>query len=78
MEFPTTPDDNPDLDRMLRWFEVVYRFSTYAIISFWIDDKTEHNSVKITMKLATREHREEWTREEMKVPKEYSRATRKL
>ena len=40
---------------MLRWFEVVYRFSTYAIISFWIDDKTEHNSVKITMKLATRE-----------------------
>ena len=72
------PDDNPELERMLRWFEVVYRFSTYAIISFWIDDKTEHNSVKITMKLATREHREEWTREEMKVPKEYRRATRKL
>ena len=45
------PDDNPDLDRMLRWFEVVYRFSTYAIISFWIDDKTEHNSIKITMNL---------------------------
>ena len=72
------PDDNPELERMFRWLELVYRFSTYAIISFWIDDKTEHNSVKITMKLATREHREEWTREEMKVPKEYRRATRKL
>ena len=72
------PDDNPELERMFRWFEVVYRFSTYAIISFWIDDKTEHNSFKITMKPATREHREEWTREEMKVPKEYRRATRKL
>ena len=72
------PDDNPELERMFRWLELVYRFSTYAIISFWIDDKTEHNSVKITMKLATREHREEWTREEMKVPKKYRRATRKL
>ena len=72
------PDDNPDLERMLRWFEVVYRFSTYAIVSFWIDDKTERNSVKITMNLGTGERKEEWTREEMKVPKEYRRATRKL
>ena len=28
------PDDNPDLERMFLWFEVVYRFSTYAMISF--------------------------------------------
>ena len=72
------PDDNPDLERMLRWFEVVYRFSTYAIISFWIPDKKEHNSVKITMNLGTGECKEEWTREEMKVPREYRHATRKL
>ena len=72
------PDDNPDLDRMLRWFEVVYRFSTYAIISFWIDDKTEHNSVKMTINLTPGESRAEWTKDEMKVPRKYSRATRKL
>ena len=72
------PDDNPKLEPMLRWFELVYRFSTYAIVSFWIDDKTEHNSVKITMKPATRECKTEWAREEMKVPREYRHATRKL
>ena len=72
------PDNNPDLDRMLRWFEMVYRFSTYAIISFWIDDKTEHNSVKITMNITTGMRREEWTREKMKVPKKYRYTTRKL
>ena len=63
---------------MLRWFELVYRFSTYAIISFWIDDKMEHNSVKITMNLTTGKHRQEWTKVEMKVPKKYRQATRKL
>ncbi len=72
------PDDNPDLERMFRWFEVVYRISTYAIISFWIPDKTERNSVKITTNFTTGKCRAEWTREEMKVPKEYRRATRKL
>ena len=72
------PDDNPYLERMLRWLELVYRYSTYAIISFWIDDKTERNSVKITMNLGTGECKEEWTREEMKVPKKYRHATRKL
>ena len=70
--------DDSALERMLRWLELVYRYSTYAIISFWIDDKTEHNSVKITMNLGTGECKEEWTREEMKVPKKYRQATRNL
>ena len=72
------PADNPTLERMRRWIELVYRYSTYAIISFWIDDKTEHNSIKITTNLATGESKVECTREEMKVPKKYRRATRKL
>ena len=72
------PADNSDLERMLRWIELVYRYSTYAIISFWIDDKTEHNSVKITMNLGTGECGTEWTREEMKVPRKYRRATKNL
>ena len=72
------PAENCDLERMLRWLELVYRYATYAIISFWIDDKTEHNSIKITMNLATGECKEEWTREEMKVPRKYRPATRKL
>ncbi len=72
------PDNDPDIKRMLDWFALVYIFSTYAIISFWIDDKTEKNSVKITTNLATGERREEWTREEMKVPRQYRHTTKKL
>ena len=64
------PDDNPDLERMFLWFEVVYRFSTYAIISFWIPDKTEHNSVKITTNFTTGKCRAEWTKEKYESTKE--------
>ena len=75
---PDDPDDNPELERMLGWFELVYRFSTYAIISFWIDDKTEHNSVKMKINLTSDDSRAEWTRIKMKVPRKCRKATRKL
>ena len=78
MEFLTTRKIALTSSGILGWFDLVYRFSTYAIISFWIDDKTETNSVKITMNLSTGEHREEWTRKEMKVPRKYRRTTRNL
>lgn len=47
--------DDPDNDEHLQWiltlFEAVYRLSTYAIVSFWIDEKHEENTVKIEMKV---------------------------
>ena len=75
---PKNPDNNLDIERTLHWFDLVYRLSTYALISFWIDDKTERNSVKISMNLATGKTTQEWTRNKMRVPKKYRRATNKL
>ena len=71
-------DNNPNVEQMLPWFDLVYRLSTYAIISTWIDDKTVKNSVTIKMNMTTREHTEEWTREKMRVPRKYRRATKRL
>ena len=67
-----------DIEHMLHWFDLVYRFSTYALISFWIDDKTEENSVKITINTTTWETTQKWTRNEMQVPKKYRRFTKRL
>ena len=67
-----------DIERTLHWFDLVYRFSTYALISFWIDDKTEENSVKITTNTTTGKTTQEWTRNEMRVPKKHRRATKQL
>ena len=75
------PDDHenyPKMDPILRWFEMLYRASTYAMISSWIPDKTEEVNVKITVSLTKGVRSEEWDRREMKVPKKYSRATKRL
>ena len=64
-----------DIEHTLHWFDLVYRFSTYALISFWFDDKTEENSVKITINTTTWKTTQKWTRNEMQVPKQYRRAT---
>ena len=42
-------DYREKLDQMECWFHLIYRFSSYGIISFWIDDKTEENSVIATV-----------------------------
>ena len=67
-----------DIEQTLHWFDLVYRFSTYALVSFWIDDKTEENSVKITINTTTRKTTQHWTRNEMQVPPKYRHATKKL
>ena len=72
------PDNDPDIERILRWFDLIYRLSTYALISFWIDDKTEEVSVRITMNLTTGKTTDEWTRNEMQVPKKYRRSAKKI
>ena len=71
-------DNDPAVERILRWIDLVYRLSTYAIISTWIDDKTEEVSVKISMNLTTGKHTKEWTRKEMQVPSRYRRATKNM
>ena len=71
-------DYREKLDQMECWFHLIYRFSTYGIISFWIDDKTEENSVKATVNLTTGKTTEDWTRKEMKVPRQYRHTAKKL
>ena len=72
------PDNDPALQKMLDWFDFVYKLSTYSVISTWIDDKTEVVSASITINMTTGEHTEKWARNEMRVPKNYRRASKDL
>ena len=38
-----------EIDRISRWLDFVYRCATYALISYWIDDKLEEKVTRITM-----------------------------
>ena len=72
------PDNDPALKQTLDWFDLVYKLSTYALISTWIDDKTEDVSASITINMTTGEHTEKWARNEMRVPKNYRHASQDL
>ena len=73
------PENDPNIKQVLAWFNRIYRYSTYAITSFWLDDKTEAEHLKISINLTTGEIREEMTRiKDMKVPRKYRHATKKL
>ena len=64
--------------KMLDWFDLVYKLSTYAVVSAWIDDKTERISVRITANMISGEHTEMWTRNKMRIPKNYRHAAENL
>ena len=72
------PDNDPNIERTLRWFDLIYRYSTYALISSWIDDKTQEESLKMTINLTTGATQQKWTRKEMQVPREYRRYTKTI
>ena len=75
------PDDHKNsrkIDSILRRFEMLYRASTYALISYWIPDKTEEVNVTIAMNLANGVTTEKWDRRAMKVPKKHRRGTKRL
>ena len=72
------PDNDTNIERILRWFDLIYRLSTYALISSWIDDKTEKDSLKMTVNLTTGTTTAERTREKMRIPKQYRRSTRTI
>ena len=60
------------------WIDLTYRLSTYAILSTWLDDKTESRSVHISIDIATGAREEAWTHEHMEIPRRYQRAAKKL
>ena len=46
-------DNDPEISRILNWLCLVYRLSTYSLVSYWIDDKTEENTIKIKVNIST-------------------------
>ena len=72
------PDNDTNIERILRWFDLIYRLSTYALISSSIDDKTEEESLKMTVNLTTGTTTQKRTKEKMQVPKKYRRSTRTI
>ena len=72
------PDSDPTLRQKLDWFDFVYKLSTYAVVSTWIDDKTEQVSARIMASLTSRERTEKWTRNKMRIPKNYHHAPKNL
>ena len=72
------PDNDPALRKMLDWFDLIYKLSTYAVVSTWIDDKTEQVSVRITANLTSGARTEKWTRNKMRIPKNYRHASKNL
>ena len=73
------PENDPRIKQVLDWFPLIFRCSTYAITSFWLDDKTEEILTEISINLATRESSQKTTiLKEMKVPKKHRRAARNL
>ena len=71
-------DKAQDAMSLTNWFDLVFRTSTYAITSTWIDDKTEHRTTTISVSLTTGESSSDTTVTEMKVPKKYKRSTQRL
>ena len=80
---PGAIENDPDVERIVRWWDLVYRLSTYAIVSFWIDDKTEESFTNIKLTLnpstgATTVEEERRKTKTMQVPRAYRRSTRKI
>ena len=72
------PENDEGVKQIVILFNLVYLSSTYALLSAWIDDKQETNSLTTTVNLSTGEVRQEGTRSEMQVPRKYRRSTKRL
>lgn len=75
-----TPDNDKNIQRVLAWFDLAYRLSTYAIIAFWIDEKSDKTSIHLNVNLTTGKRTENRIHEEMKAPKNkiHKRGAKKL
>ena len=43
------PDNNPILRKLLDWFDLVYRLSTYAVTSTWMSERKDRVSIHISV-----------------------------
>ena len=69
--------DPPEVDVVFRWIELAYRLSTYGIVSYWIDDKTEEKVTRITLNLTTGEGSQETeVVRQMNIPRKYRQSAR--
>lgn len=72
------PDNSSDIDRIVNWFDLVFRLSIFAVVSSWIDDKAEEGVVRVEVNMTTGETSEHSARKEMQVPRKYRHTTKKL
>ena len=68
----------PNPNAIHDWLDFAYRLSTYAILSTWIDDKTENRTATIQIDLASGKVKEEWSHDPMTVPRKYRPAAKEL
>ena len=71
-------DTHSDFERISSWCELVYRFSSYALIAFWIDDKNEEASMEITINLTHGDTTVNSKTKPMRVPKRHQHATKDI
>ena len=69
--------NNPFISQTSYWLNLYYRYATYAIVSVYLGDKTEHIRVDIKLQLGTRERNEKWTSgPPIETPKRYKQITK--
>lgn len=72
------PEGEATRERHRSWVEFAYRLSTYAILSSWLEDKTEETTISLKVSLGTGEVSETRSHKPMKVPKKHRRATKSI
>ena len=68
------PYNDPEVHRMLGRFDLVYQLSTYAIVSSWMEDRTEGNALEAKAGRRAGEAATESAHEGMQAPRKYRRA----
>ena len=69
--------DPPEVNAVFKWTELAYRLSTYGIVSYWIDDKTEEKVTHISLNLTTGEQSQETeVVRQMSIPRKYRQSAR--
>ena len=72
------PDTDPKINQVLDWLDQAFRASIYGVLSYWLDDKQQHELIEITVNMATGDRTEKRTVDPMTVPKQYRHSTKRL
>ena len=73
-----------NVETISHWCDFAFRCATYAVVAFWIDNKTEERITSIEMEIdctrgqTTRTKVEQWVKPMPRVPKKYRRATKDI